>query len=160
MLGRSEPTDDPAKLAAAITGLVRGTVPVLGAIGMEIVEARPGHIRSRLPFKPENGNHIGTVYAGVLFSFLEASGGALVLVAFDVARYIPVIVEGTIRFARPVTGAVEADLSVTDAEREAVHAALEEDPRHRWTLQATAVAEDGTEACAAEFAYRFKRVPG
>jgi thioesterase domain-containing protein len=157
MLGTSE-TDDPAALAAAITGVVRGTVPLLDAVGMEVVEARPGHVRTRLPFKPSNGNHIGTVYAGVLFSFLEASGGALVLVAFDVTRYIPVIVEGTIRYARPVTGPVEAELTVTDAERDEVHRALEADPKPRWTLHATAVAEDGTEACAAEFVYRFKRV--
>jgi acyl-coenzyme A thioesterase PaaI-like protein len=159
MLGPSDTTDDPAELAAAITSVVRGTVPLLGVIGLEVVESRPGHVRTRLPFKPENGNHIGTVYAGVLFSFLEASGGALVLVSFDVTRLIPIIVEGAIRYLRPVSGAVEADLAVTDAERDEVHRALESDPKHRWTLRATAIGEDGTTACEADLVYRFRVIP-
>jgi thioesterase domain-containing protein len=153
-------TDDPAAFAAAVQKLVRSTVPTLDVMGIEVVEAGPGHVRTRLPFRPENGNHIGTVYAGVLFSFLETSGGALVLVSFDVSKWIPVVVEGTIRFLRPVTGAVVADLAISDADRDAVHAALDSDPKHRWTFRATAVSEDGRVACEADFVYRFRSVGG
>jgi uncharacterized protein (TIGR00369 family) len=151
-------SEDPVATAAALQNVARASVPILAVIGLEVVDAGPGRVRTRLPFRPENGNHIGTVYAGVLFSFLEASGGALVAVAFDVSRFIPVIVEGTIRYLRPVTGAVDADLSVTQAERDEVHRALEADPKYRWTLHARAVAEDGKTACEADFFYRFLSV--
>ncbi len=150
--------DDPAAFAAAVQSLVRTTVPSLDAIGIEVLEASPGHVRTRLPFRSSNGNHIGTVYAGVLFSFIESSGGALVLVAFDVTRWIPVIVEGRIRFARPVTAAVEADLRVDDAERDRVHRELDADPKYAWTLTAHATGEDGRLACEADLVYRFRAV--
>lgn len=149
---------DPTVLAASIQSVLRATVPTLGVIGLEVVHAGPGRVRTRLPFRAENGNHIGTVYAGVLFSFLEASGGALALVSFDVSRYIPVIVEGTIRYIRPVTGAIEADLGLADAERDAVHSELEADAKYRWTLHAKAVAEDGSDACEADLVYRFRAI--
>ena len=150
----------PDQLASSVEEIVRTTVPLLGAMGIEVPEAARRHVRTRLPWDPRNGNHIGTVYAGVLFSFLESTGGALVLVSFDVTRWIPVVVEGTIRFARPVSGPVDCDLTLTEADVAAVHAALDEDRRYRWTLTAAAVAEDGVQACEADFVYRFRSIGG
>jgi thioesterase domain-containing protein len=134
-------------------------VPMLGTMGMEVVEVARARVKTRLPFDAQNGNHIGTVYAGVLFSFLEATGGALLLVSFDVSRWIPVVVEGTIRYTRPVTGAIECDLSLSDDELDLVHRSLEQDSKTSWTLMAAAVAEDGRVACEADLVYRF-RTPG
>lgn len=139
-----------------VENVLRTNVPLVGTMGMEVLEAAPGRIRTRLPFAPQNGNHIGTVYAGVLFSFLEATGGALVLVSFDVSRWIPVIVEGTIRYTRPVTGTIGCDLSLTEDERDEVHRTLENDPKSSWTLAASAVAEDGRVVCEADLVYRFR----
>jgi thioesterase domain-containing protein len=147
-----------AELAATVETTLRRTVPILGTMGMEVVTAEQGRVRTRLPWRPENGNHIGTVYAGVLYSFLEATGGALVMVSLDVLRFIPVIVEGTIRYPRPVTGPIECEVSLASDDRDAVHAALETDPKHRWTLLAQATAEDGRIACEADLVYRFRVV--
>ena len=159
-MSRGHPSsDDPTAFPASVQDILRNTVPSVGATGIEVLEAGPGHIRTRLPFLPQNGNHIGTVYAGVLFAFLESSGGALVLVSFDVSRWIPVVVAGTIRFLRPVSGPIEADLRVTDEQRDGVHAALEADPKHAWTLNAQALAEDGRVACESDITYRFRAVP-
>lgn len=142
--------------AGTVESVLRTTVPTLGTIGMKVLEVGPRHVRTRLPFQAQNGNHIGTVYAGVLFSFLEATGGALVLVSFDVSRWVPVIVEATIRYIRPVTTSVECDLSLTVQERDEVHRRLEGDPKSSWTLAATAVADDGQLACEAGLGYRFR----
>jgi len=150
--------DDEEQLAASIERIARGTVPSLDFIGLEVIDAAPGRVRTRLPFLPENGNHVGTAYAGVLFSFLEASGGLLVLVAFDVSRFVPIIVEGSIRYLRAVTGPVECELAMSSEEREAAHAALDADPKHRWTLAARALDEAGHVACEAELVYRFKTI--
>lgn len=142
----------------AVQGVIRTTVPLLASIGMEVVGVAPRRVRTRMPFSHGIVNHIGTAYAGALFSFLEATGGALVLVSFDVSRWIPVIVEGTIRFLRPAPGAVEADCSLTEAERDAVHGMLEADPKASWTLTAAATAEDGRIVCEADLVYRFRAV--
>ena len=148
------------ELAPSIQAIARSTVPSLDFIGLEVVEAAPGRVRTRLPFRPENGNHVGTAYAGVLFSFLESSGGLLVLVALDVSRFVPIIVEGSIRYLHAVTGPVECELALSDAERDAVHAALQADPKHRWTLAASALDGDGRVACEAELVYRFRAAGG
>jgi len=137
---------------------MHSTVPLLASIGVEAVEVERRRVRTRLPFDPVNGNHIGTVYAGVLYSFLESTGGALVLVSFDVSSWIPIIVEGTIRYLRPVTAAVEIDVSLTEQECDAVHAQLDADPKSRWILHAAAVAEDGRVACEADLVYRFRSI--
>ena len=148
------------KLAPSVEEIMRTTVPLMGYIGIEVVEAERRHVTTRLPFDARNGNHIGTVYAGVLFSFLESTGGALVLVSFDVTRWIPVVVEATIRYARPVTGAVVCDMRLSGDDVAAVHDALAADPKYRWTFTAAAVAEDGRTACKADLVYRFRSVGG
>ncbi|MFY9589029.1 MAG: YiiD C-terminal domain-containing protein [Actinomycetota bacterium] len=150
----------PDQLASSVEQIMRTSVPLMGDIGIEVVEAERRHVRTRLPWNPRNGNHIGTVYAGVLFSFLESTGGAIVLVSFDVTKWIPVVVEATIRYARPVTAAVDCDMRLTEDEVDAVHDALAKDPKYRWTFTATAVAEDGRTACEADLVYRFRAVPG
>lgn len=144
--------------AEAVQGLIRSTVPLLASIGMQVIDVGPRRVRTRMPFSPVIANHIGTAYAGALFSFLEATGGALVLVSFDVSRWIPVIVEGTIRYLRPAPGAVEAACSLTEAERDAVHGMLDDDPKASWMLTAAAAAEDGRVVCEADLVYRFRAV--
>ncbi len=146
------------RLASSVEQIMRTTVPLMGDIGIEVVEAERYHVRTRLPWNARNGNHIGTVYAGVLFSFLESTGGALVLVSFDVTRWIPVVVEATIRYARPVTGVVECDMHLSDDEVGTVQDALGRDPTYRWTFTAAAVAEDGRTACEADLVYRFRSI--
>lgn len=142
--------------ADAVENVLHANVPLLGTMGMEVLDVASRHVHTRLPFAPQNGNHIGTVYAGVLFSFLESTGGALVLVSFDVSRWIPVIVEATIRYTRPVTGAIECDLSLSEEERDMVHRALEDDAKSSWTLAAAAVDEQNRIVCEADLVYRFR----
>ena len=146
------------RLASSVEDIMRTSVPLMAEIGIEVVEARRGYVKTRLPWDPRNGNHIGTVYAGALFSFLESSGGALVLVSFDVTRWIPVVVEATIRYARPVTGAVDCEMRLSEDDVAAIQDALARDPKHRWTFTAAAVAEDGRTACEAELVYRFRSI--
>ena len=147
---------EESSLAPSVEQILRSTVPMLGTMGMEVLTAEAGRVKTRLPWSAQNGNHIGTVYAGVLFSFLEASGGALVLVSFDVSRWIPVIVEGSIRYLRPVTTAIETDLRLTPDDIDAVHRVLDADPKHRWTLAARATDNEGRLVCEADLVYRFR----
>lgn len=146
-----------ADLASVLESVFRDLVPAIGRTGIEVVEAEPCHARLRLPHRAENVNHVGTAYAGTLFAFLEASGGALILCSLDISRWVPVIVEATIRYQRAVTGAIECDLRLTETERDELVAGLEADPKMRWTLAARAVDEAGEVACEADLAYRFKR---
>ena len=82
----------------------------------EVLEA--GHVRLRMPLAG-NQNHIGSMYAGALFTLAEIPGGALFLTSFDASQFYPIVKEMNLRFRRPATGdiVVEARLSAEEIER-------------------------------------------
>lgn len=67
--------------------------------GVRVLELAPGRVKLCMPLSG-NENHIGTLYAGALFTLAELPGGALFLSSFDVNRFYPVIREMNIRYHR------------------------------------------------------------
>ena len=86
--------------------------------GLKAEVLEPGFIRLRMPLQG-NQNHIGSMYAGALFTLAEIPGGALFLTSFDAQRFYPIIKEMNLRFRRPATGdiVVEARLSAEEIQR-------------------------------------------
>ena len=82
----------------------------------EVLE--PGFVRLRVPLAG-NETHIGSMYAGALFTLAEIPGGALFLTSFDASQFYPIVKEMNLRFRRPATGdiVVEARLSAEEIER-------------------------------------------
>ncbi|MHA6492244.1 YiiD C-terminal domain-containing protein [Pseudomonas borbori] len=76
----------------------------------EILE--PGHVRLCMPLAG-NQNHIGSMYAGALFTLAEIPGGALFVTSFDTQRFYPVIKEMNLRFRRPATGNIRVDATLS-----------------------------------------------
>ncbi|AOE87838.1 PaaI family thioesterase [Pseudomonas sp. TCU-HL1] len=76
--------------------------------GLKAEVLEPGHVRLRMPLEG-NQNHIGTLYAGALFTLAEIPGGALFLTSFDSRRFYPVIKEMNLRFRRPAKGDITVD---------------------------------------------------
>jgi hypothetical protein len=79
----------------------------------------PRHIKLRLPMEG-NINHIGSLYAGALFTVAELPGGALFLTTFDVARFYPVLKAMQIRFRRPAFTDVTVDVSLSEEEAQRI----------------------------------------
>jgi len=94
-----------------------GSVPILEAMGIRLVEVRSGHAVAELPPEP-NVNHFGVTYAGSLFSVAEMLGGVLSLATFDLegelAGCVPLVKESTIRFRRPALGVVRATAELSE----------------------------------------------
>ena len=86
--------------------------------GVQALVMRPRRIKLRLPLEG-NTNHLGSIYAGALFTVAELPGGALFLTTFDVERFYPVLKAMTIRFRRQAFSdvTVEASLSEKEARR-------------------------------------------
>ena len=76
--------------------------------GLKADVLEPGHVRLRIPLEG-NQNHIGTLYAGALFTLAEMPGGALFLTSFDSRRFYPVVKEMNLRFRRPAKGDITVD---------------------------------------------------
>lgn len=86
--------------------------------GLKAEVLEPGFVRLCMPLQG-NQNHIGSMYAGALFTLAEIPGGALFLTSFDAQRFYPIIKEMNLRFRRPATGdiQVEARLSIEEIAR-------------------------------------------
>ncbi|MNY33608.1 hypothetical protein D3C86_1678930 [compost metagenome] len=92
-----------------------------------------------------NQNHIGSMYAGALFTLAETPalaeipGGALFLTSFDSQRFYPVIKEMNLRLRRPVLGEihVEARLAAEQIERLHNQASLQGKAEYVLELQLT-----------------------
>ena len=102
---------DPKKmLEEGIAFVARSKVKVLA---ME-----PGYVKMMMPLEP-NLNHVGTMYAGALFTLAELPGGAIFLTTFDVGRFYPIIKGMEIKFVKPATTdvTVEVKLDLEEAEK-------------------------------------------
>lgn len=86
--------------------------------GLKAEVLAPGRVCLRMPLQG-NQNHIGSMYAGALFTLAEIPGGALFLTSFDAQRFYPVIKEMNLRFRRPASSdiLIEASLSAEEIER-------------------------------------------
>jgi acyl-coenzyme A thioesterase PaaI-like protein len=86
--------------------------------GLKAEVLEPGYVRLCMPLAG-NQNHIGSMYAGALFTLAEIPGGALFLSSFDSQRFCPVIKAMKLRFRRPALGDihVEARLDAEQIER-------------------------------------------
>ena len=89
----------PAEMARVFT---EEKIDFVKRCGLKAEQLEPGFVRLRMPLSG-NQNHIGTLYAGALFTLAEIPGGALFLTSFDVQRFYPLIKEMNLRFRRPAT---------------------------------------------------------
>jgi len=117
-------------------------IPRAHQMGVTFVEMQPGHVRAELPFEG-NGNHFGTVYAGVIFTLAEVLGGAMHFASFDASTHYPLIRGMQIKYLKPGRGPLSASATL-DAETIArVIAEAGTDGKAAFELNAEVVDENG-----------------
>ena len=84
-------------------------------MGLRVLELKRGYVKLSAPIKG-NENHIGTMYAGALFTLAEIPGGALSWSSFDLNKFFPIIKEMTISYRRPVTTDAYVEISISEDE--------------------------------------------
>lgn len=136
------------------------SVPILEAMGIRLVEVRPGFAAAELPAEP-NVNHFGVTYAGSLFSVAEMLGGVLSLATFDLegdlAGFVPLVKESTIRFRRPVLGVVMAEASLADDEVARVGRDARASGKGEFVLEATLTDVQGEVVASTVGTYQLRR---
>ena len=101
--------------------------------GVKALAMEPRRIKLLLPLEG-NINHIGSIYAGALFTVAELPGGALFLTTFDVVRFYPVLKAMQIRFRRPAFTDVTVDASLTEEEAQRIAEEAERLGKSEFTL--------------------------
>lgn len=123
--------------------------------GLRVLELRRGHVKCLMPFEG-NGNHIGTMYAGALFTLAEIPGGALFLSSFDISRFFPVVKALDLRFLKPATGDVTIELSLDEERLAAIAAEAAGRGKAEFVLEGELKLADGTVVAASHGIYQIR----
>ncbi len=123
-----------AEQVDAMKKLSVGAIPFAGRTGIELVDIRPGYVKMKIPVDI-NKNHIGTMYAGALFTLAEMPGGALFMASFDFSKYYPIVTEMTIRFRRPATTEITVEATISEEEVQRIQAEAERDGKSVYILE-------------------------
>ena len=103
-------------------------------MGLRVIELEPRSVKLSVPLQG-NENHIGTMYAGALFTIAEIPGGALFLTTFDVSRFYPVIKEMTIRFIKPAKTDVTIGMVMSVSETKRIVSEAEKNGKAEYVLE-------------------------
>ena len=134
-------------------------------MGIRVVEVGPGFAAAELPPEP-NVNHFGVTYAGSLYSVAEMLGGVLCLATFDLdpgsggelAGFVPLVKESTIRFRRPALGVVRAEASLPEDEVVRVRSDALATGKGEFVLEATLTDAQGEVVATTVGTYQLRRL--
>jgi thioesterase domain-containing protein len=136
--------------------MLESVVKIVKAMDIRIVEMRDRHAKVLLPLDP-NVNHIGTIYAGSLFTAGEFIGGPIFIASFDYTRFYPIVKEINIQFRRPATTdvTVEADLSVDEVN--AIQKEADEKGKADWKMNLKIKDQAGEVCCLLQGVWQMRK---
>jgi len=88
-------------------------IPILADMKAEVLEVSDNKVRAKMPFT-SNRNHVGTMYAGSLFTLAEFPAGVLFVRRVDPTKIAPLVAEMKIRYRRPATSDIYIDFEITE----------------------------------------------
>ena len=123
--------------------------------GLRVVELRRGYVKCLMPFAG-NGNHIGTMYAGALFTLAEIPGGALFLSSFDATKFYPIVKELDLKFLKPAKTDVTVEISLDDIHIAALSAEAAAKGKAEFILEGQLKTADGTLVAESRGVYQIR----
>jgi thioesterase domain-containing protein len=144
------------ELLDAATRRLAQLIPVMGTFGVRVVDVAPGRVATEVPLEG-NQNHIGTMYAGVLFSVAEVLGGVIATATFDGTRFYPLVKGVDIRYLKPARTAVRAATTMDEETIGRVLREAEELGKSDYVLEVTVTDEEGTAVARTRGDYQLRR---
>jgi len=139
-----------------IVAALENIIKIVGKMGVRIEKFDKGSVKVRLPKEP-NVNHIGTVYAGSLFSLADYTGGVLFSSCFDLTKYYPILKEVTITFKRPATTDVTVEVSLTADEIAELKRLADATGKADCLKDLEVIDENGTVCCTARGSFQIRK---
>ena len=137
--------------------LVEKKIPFLHRMGLTLLEARPCYTRLMAPMKG-NENHIGTMYAGALFTLAEVPGGVIALSTFDPSRFYPVVKNLTMEFKAPVTTDAFIEIEISREEAERILKEADENGKADFELNAEIKNAEGAVVALSRGLYQIRKI--
>jgi len=132
-------------------------IMIIEKMGMQIVGFKKGSVKILLPKNP-NVNHIGTVYAGSLFSLADYAGGVLFFASFDHKKYVPILKEVTINFKKPATTDITVEATMSPEQIERLQKTADEAGKADWVMDLELKDEQGNICCLVHGNFQMRKV--
>jgi len=140
-----------------LVGYLEKTIKIIEKMGIRIVDFKRGFVKIMLPREP-NVNHIGTVYAGSLFSLADYAGGVLFFASFDHKKYFPIVKEVTINFKKPATTDVTVEAAMDPELIEQLKKTADEGGKADWVMNLELKDEQGNICCLVSGNFQMRKV--
>lgn len=129
-----------------LVGYLEKVIKIIEKMGMRILEFKKGFVKILLPKEP-NVNHIGTVYAGSLFSLADYAGGVFFFASFDHKNYYPILKEVTITFRKPATTDITVEAVMDPEQIESLQKTAYETGKAAWVMDLELKDQQGDICC-------------
>lgn len=131
-------------------------VKIVNAMDIRIVEMWDRHAKVLLPLEP-NVNHIGTIYAGSLFTAGEFIGGPIFIASFDHTRFYPIVKTINIRFRRQATTDVTVEADLEPDEVVAIQREADARGKADWKMNLEIKDQTGVVCCLMEGVWQMRK---
>lgn len=125
--------------------------------GLKIDALERGRVVCRMPLQG-NVNHIGTMYAGALFTLAEVPGGALYYSSFDTSKYYPIVTDLQISFVRPTKTDATVEFSLSETEIARIEADAEASGKAIYELHGELKDADGNTVATSVGQYQLRKM--
>lgn len=125
-------------------------------MGLRLDAIEPGYCRMTAPLEP-NVNHIGTMYAGALFTLAEVPGGAIFLATFDAQTYYPIVRSMDIQFLKMARTDISVEVRIGQEEVDRIQAEADEHGKANYSWECELVDTDGVVVARTTNHYQLRR---
>lgn len=137
--------------------LLEEKIDFVKRMGLKAEVLERGHVELLAP-AAGNQNHIGSMYAGALFTLAEIPGGALFLTSFNTQRFYPVLKGMNVDFKRPALGDIRVTASLSDAEIQRIEQQAETDGKAPYTLTLELKDAQGAVVAISQGQYQLRQI--
>ena len=117
----------------------------------------PGYVKLKMPLKP-NLNHVGTMYAGALFTLAELPGGAIFLTTFDASRFYPLIKGMDIKFLKPASTDITVEVRLAPEDAAQIQDQANEVGKADYSWECELRDESGQVVCVSSNRYQLRSI--
>ena len=125
-----------------VAALVESSIQIVKHMGLKVVSMQDRYVKLLMPLK-NNINHVGTMYAGSLYTLGEIMGGAIFLASFDIGKYYPLVKDVQIRYRRPALTDITVETSLSEDQVEQIQKELEEKGKADFNLDLELIDANG-----------------
>ncbi|WP_071870885.1 YiiD C-terminal domain-containing protein [Atopomonas hussainii] len=137
--------------------LLEEKIDFVKRMGLKAEVLERGHVELLAP-AAGNQNHIGSMYAGALFTLAEIPGGALFLTSFNTQRFYPVLKGMNVDFKRPALGDIRVTASLSDAEIQRIEQQAETEGKAPYTLTLELKDAQGAVVAISQGQYQLRQI--